>query len=63
MKEGYMVTFFAAQDSRRRERPCGHDHIMVTFFCRIFQGFSRNDHDYMACYTPYMRACARKGTT
>jgi len=39
MKEGYMVTFFAAQDSRRRERPCVHGHIMVSFFAAFFRVF------------------------
>jgi len=39
MKNRHMVTFFAAQDSRRRERPCGHGHIMVTFFAAFFRVF------------------------
>jgi len=32
MKNKHMVRLFTAQDSRRRERPCGHGHDMVRFF-------------------------------
>jgi len=59
MKEGYMVTFFAAQDSRRTERPCPHGHHMVTFFAALSSVMSKMTM-YIAHGTLMMRARARE---